>query len=241
MDQGGNLLRIPLDGASSPMPELKDGTVALFEGPGGEREVAIQVYTFETIDSAMDESGAMPVGTMIDEVIAATPLQRSSDTSAWYYVRLPFGRSVLAGGLTLMLVVLPVVIISAQEALRGVPNTLREGALAAGATRWQMVSRMTLPASIPGIMTGSILAMSRAIGEAAPILVIAGIVFILFRPQNVMDDFTAMPLQIYNWAGEPQPSFHKVAATGIVVLLTILLSFNALAVLIRQKFQKPLQ
>ena len=159
----------------------------------------------------------------------------------WYYLQLPFGRSVLAAGLTLTLVVLPIVIISTQEALRAVPNSLREGALATGATQWQMVRRMTLPAAVPGIMTGSILAMSRAIGEAAPILIIAGIVYIRFRPQNLMDDFTSMPLQIYNWASKPQDVFFQVAASGIIVLLALLLTFNAVAVVIRQKFQKPLQ
>jgi phosphate transport system permease protein len=160
---------------------------------------------------------------------------------AWFYLQVPFGRSVLAGGLTLMLVVLPIIIVASQEALRAVPDSLREGALAAGSTRWQMVSRMTLPAAIPGIMTGSILAMSRAIGEAAPMLVIAGVVYITFTPNNLMDDFTVMPLQIYNWAGLPQAEFHQVAASGIIVLLAILLTFNAVAVMIRQKFQKPLQ
>ncbi|MHC4908122.1 MAG: ABC transporter permease family protein, partial [Planctomycetota bacterium] len=96
------------------------------------------------------------------------------------------------------------------------------------------------PAAIPGIMTGAILAMSRAIGEAAPILIIAGIVYIRFTPLNVMDEFTAMPLQIYDWAGRPQEEFHRVAASGIIVLLAVLLTFNTLAVFIRQKFQKPL-
>jgi len=159
----------------------------------------------------------------------------------WYYLQLPFGRGVLAGGLTLMLVVLPVIIISAQEALRAVPDSLREGALATGATKWQMVRRMTLPAAVPGIMTGSILAMSRAIGEAAPMLVIAGIVYITFTPKHLMDEFTVMPLQIYDWAGRPQEVFHVVAATGIIVLLAILLVFNAAAVFLRYRFQKPLQ
>ena len=154
----------------------------------------------------------------------------------WYFLQLPFGRGVIAGGLTLMLVVLPIVIISTQEALRAVPNSLREGVLAVGATRWQSVSKMTLPSAIPGIMTGAILALSRAIGEAAPILVIGGILFIRFRPLNLMDDFTAMPLQIYDWAGRPQEEFHAVAAAGIIVLLGVLLAFNAVAVFIRQRF-----
>ena len=159
---------------------------------------------------------------------------------SWYYFRLPLGRGVLAGSLTLMLVILPVIIISSQESLRAVPDSLRAGALGLGATRWQVVWNVTLPAAIPGIMTGSILAMSRAIGEAAPILVIAGLVFIRFTPENLMSEFTAMPLQIFDWAGRPQEDFHKVAASGIVVLLSILLSFNAIAVLIRHKMHKPL-
>lgn len=169
------------------------------------------------------------------------PAVSIGDIGDWYHFQLPFGRGVMAGGLTLMLVILPIVVVSSQEAIRSVPDSLRQGALACGATKWQMIWKMTLPASIPGIMTGSILAMSRAIGEAAPILVIAGIVFIRFTPQNLMDQFTAMPLQIYNWAGRPQEDFWDVAATGIIVLLAVLLTFNATAVFIRQKFSKPLQ
>jgi len=170
-----------------------------------------------------------------------TPTLSFGDPEKWYYLQLPFGRGVLAGGLTLMLVVLPIVIISTQEALRAVPDSLRQGALAVGATKWQMISKMTLPAAVPGIMTGSILAMSRAIGEAAPVLVICGIVYIRFAPMNLMSDFTAMPLQIYRWASDPRDDFHAVAATGILVLLAILMVFNITAVVIRQKFQKPLQ
>jgi phosphate transport system permease protein len=159
---------------------------------------------------------------------------------AWYNLQLPLGRGVLAGALTLMLVTLPIVIISAQEALRAVPDSLREGAQGLGATRWQVVWNVTLPASIPGIMTGAILAMSRAVGEAAPILIIAGIVYISNPPGNVMDDFTVLPLQIYNWAGLPNPEFHRLAASGIIVLLAILLCFNGLAIFIRNRLQKPL-
>jgi len=176
--------------------------------------------------------------------LLGTPLEPTltlGSEEAWYRIQLPFGRSVLAGGLTLMLVILPIVIISAQEAIRAVPDSIRQGGYAIGATRWQVVSKMSLPAAIPGIMTGSILAMSRAIGEAAPILVIAGLVFIRFTPDNLMAEFTAMPLQIYDWAGRPQAEFHKVAASGIIVLLLLLLSFNAIAVFIRHKFQKPLE
>lgn len=159
---------------------------------------------------------------------------------SWYYFRIPLGRSVLAGALTLMLVILPIVIISTQEALRGVPSSLREAGLGLGATQWQVVRNVTLPASIPGIMTGSILAMSRAIGEAAPILILAGAIFITNSPSNLMDDFTVLPLQIYDWASRPQKEFHKLAAGGIIVLLFILFIFNLSAVLIRQFTQKNL-
>jgi len=159
---------------------------------------------------------------------------------AWYYFRLPFGRGVLAGALTLMLVILPIVIISSQEALRGVPNSLREAGLGLGSTRWQVAWNITLPASIPGIMTGAILAMSRAIGEAAPILIIAGVVFITSNPSNLMDNFTVLPLQIFNWSGRPQHEFRDLAAGGIIVLLGILFAFNAAAVFIRQFTQKRL-
>lgn len=161
------------------------------------------------------------------------------DRRAWYYLSLPLGRGLVAGGLTLMLVILPVIIVASQESLRAVPASMREGVLAMGGTKWQAISKIVLPAAIPGICTGTILAMSRAIGEAAPLLILAGVVFISFIPANMMDNFTVMPLQIYNWASKPGDEFREVAATGIIVLLTVLLSFNAVAVLIRQKSQSP--
>ena len=157
----------------------------------------------------------------------------------FFYLEIPFGRSVLAGGLTLALVVLPIVIIASIEALRAVPDSLREGALALGATRWQMVRRQTLPAALPGIMTGSILAMSRAIGETAPILVVGGALLAL-PPVNLASNYMAMPIQIFHWTGHTNPEFQKVAASGIIVLLGVLLFFNAIAIVIRAKFQKPL-
>lgn len=162
------------------------------------------------------------------------------DEDRFLHIHFPMGASVLAGGLTLMLVVLPIIIIATQEALRAVPDSLRSGALALGATPWQMVWGTTLPNAVPGIMTGAILAMSRAIGEAAPILVVGGTIFITFLPENLMSGFAAMPLQIYMWTNQPDPEFKKVAASGILVLLTVLLLFNASAVFIRQKLQRPL-
>lgn len=160
---------------------------------------------------------------------------------SWYYFQLPFGKGVFAGGLTLMLVILPVVIIASVEALRAVPNSLRQASLAMGATQWQTVRQVTLPASIPMIMTGSILAMSRAIGEAAPILVLGVALFITRTPENLMDQFTILPMQIYNWAGRPGDSFQQLAASGIIILLVVLLTFNAAAILIRHRLQKTLK
>lgn len=165
--------------------------------------------------------------------------------NAWYSFRLPFGRTVLAASLTLMLVILPVIIIATQEALRSVPSSLRQGALGLGCTPWQVVRNVTLPSAIPGIMTGSILAMSRAIGEAAPILMISGIVYITTGPKHLVDDFSILPLQIFYWAGLPiDPStplnFQHAAAGGIIVLLLVLFAFNSVAILIRQIAQKQL-
>lgn len=163
------------------------------------------------------------------------------NAEGFLYMRLPFGSSVLAGGLTLMLVILPIVIISTQEALRAIPPSLRAGSLALGATTWQTVWGMTLPAAVPGIMTGSILAMSRAIGESAPLLVVGSALFLLATPNNLMSDFSVLPLQIFNWAQRPQAGFHDLAASAIIVQLIVLLAFNGVAVFIRQKLQKPLQ
>ena len=174
-------------------------------------------------------------GTTSDDAVSI-----GDETSFWYF-RLPFGSSVLAGGLTLMLVILPVIIIATQEALRSVPSSLRAGALALGATRWQTVWCITLPAALPGIMTGAILAMSRAIGESAPILVLGGLLLVFNTPENLMSDFAILPLQIYHWAGKPQQAFHYLAGSAIIIQLVVLLVFNGIAVLIRQKLQKPLQ
>ncbi len=155
------------------------------------------------------------------------------------YLEIPFGRSVLAGGLTLMLVVLPIVIVASQEALRAVPDSLREGALALGATRWQMVKRMTLPSAMPGILTGAILAMSRAIGETAPILVVGG-ALLAPPPQSLASNFMAMPIQIFHWTGHTNLEFQQVAAAGIIVLLAVLLLLNGTAIFLRARFRKRL-
>lgn len=148
------------------------------------------------------------------------------------------GRSVLAGGLTLGLLVLPVVVLSGREALRAVPPSLREAALAVGATTWQAVWRQVLPPALPGIMTGVILAVSRAIGETAPLITMGALTYVTFIPNSLLDRFTALPIQIYNWTSRPQQAFQSTAAAGIVVLLAILLTMNLAAILIRNRFER---
>ncbi|WP_335869364.1 phosphate ABC transporter permease PstA [Bacillus sp. 2205SS5-2] len=146
--------------------------------------------------------------------------------------------SILAAGLTMSLLILPVIIVASQEAVRSVPKELREASYGMGATKWQTILRVVLPAAIPGIITGTILAVSRAIGETAPLVVIGIPTFIAFLPTGIMDKFTALPMQIYNWTSRPQEEFHALAATGIIVLLGLLIVMNSIAVLIRNKFQK---
>jgi phosphate transport system permease protein len=157
----------------------------------------------------------------------------------WYYFRLPFDKSFLAGGLTLALVILPVIIIASQESLRGVSPSLREASMGLGSTTWQTVRNVVLPAAVPGIMTGSILAMGRAIGEAAPILVVLGAtVSKSTGPQHLMDNAVTMPILIFNWAGRQQDEFKELSAAAIIVLLIVLLIFNSTAIYFRHKVQQ---
>jgi phosphate transport system permease protein len=147
-------------------------------------------------------------------------------------------RSVLAGSLTISLLMLPTIIVAAQEALRAVPSSLREGSYALGATRWQTVWHVVLPQALPGIITGNILAVSRALGEAAPLITIGALTFIAFDPRSPLDPFTVLPIQIFNWTSRPQEAFREIAAAGIIVLLILLLSLNAVAILIRNRYQR---
>ena len=147
-------------------------------------------------------------------------------------------RSLLAGAATLSLLVLPLVIIAAREAVRAVPDSLRTAAYALGATRWQAIRHHVLPAAMPRILSGTILSLSRAGGETAPLLVIGAFAFIAFDPVSVMDPFTALPVQIFNWTTEPRGEFHALAAGAIVVLLGVLLLMNAAAVLIRNRYER---
>jgi len=157
-----------------------------------------------------------------------------------FFVRgfLGLGQTVLAAALTLSLLVLPIVIISSREAIRAVPDSIRHGALALGATQWQTIWRQVLPGAIPGMATGSILALSRAIGEAAPLVLLGGLTFITFNPEALDSAFTVLPIQIFNWISRPQEEFHVLAAAAIVVLLVLLVAMNAVAIFLRNKYQR---
>jgi len=142
-------------------------------------------------------------------------------------------RSLLAGALTMSLLMLPVIIIAARESIRAVPASLREAAYGLGATRWQVVHAHVLPMALPGILTGIILSLSRAIGETAPLIVMGALTYVAFVPEGPMDAFTTLPIQIFNWTARPQEAFHGLAAAGILVLLGILLLMNSVALAIR--------
>jgi phosphate transport system permease protein len=220
-----HVLRIPLESGSAPESKPVDGMQCI-----DEQGKAVAMKLLARGESAPESDAEQSRTVKWNESPGRVAKQ------SWYYVRIPFGRSVLAGGLTLMLVILPVIILSAQEAFRAVPSSLRQAALGMGATPWQVVSQVTLPAAVPGIMTGSILAMSRAIGEAAPIMMISGVVFITRAPSNLMSNFTVLSLQIYDWAGRHEADFHRASAAAIIVLLVLLLAFNSVAIFIRQRF-----
>jgi phosphate transport system permease protein len=151
---------------------------------------------------------------------------------------LGLGRSVLAGAATLALLALPVVILSTREALRTVPSSIREGSYALGATKWQTIWHQVLPMALPGIMTGLILAMSRAIGETAPLITIGALTYVPFAPDSLWSPFTVLPIQIFNWVSRPQAAFKANAAAGILVLLALLLTMNAVAVVLRDRAQR---
>jgi phosphate ABC transporter permease subunit PstA len=146
--------------------------------------------------------------------------------------------AVIFGAIALTLLILPVIIIATRESLRAVPAEIRAGSLALGATPWQTVWKQTLPAAVPGIATGTILAVSRAIGEAAPLLLLGAFVFVTFDPNGLLSGFTTLPVQIYNWVGQPQAEFREVASAAIIILLILLLLLNGVAILIRNKLQR---
>lgn len=150
------------------------------------------------------------------------------------------GRSILAGSLTMALLILPVIIIASREALKAVPDSMRWAGFGIGMTRWQVIYYQVLPLALPGMTTGIILALSRAIGEAAPLIMIGALTFVAFIPSNLMDPFTVLPIQIFNWTSRPQKDFHDLASAGIIVLLILLLIMNSAAIYLRIKFKRQM-
>lgn len=148
------------------------------------------------------------------------------------------GQSLISGALTLSLLILPVIIIATREALRTIPSAVREGGYALGATRWEVIRSHLLPMALPGALTGTILALSRAIGETAPLIVVGAATYITFVPEGPQSDYSALPIQIYNWVSQPQEGFQTAAAAGIVVLMLVLLLTNSVAIALRNRYQR---
>jgi phosphate transport system permease protein len=153
-------------------------------------------------------------------------------------IPIPFGPTLIAGACTLSLLILPLIIVATQEALRAVPQSIRHASQALGATKWQTISRQVLPAAIPGILTGVILSLSRAMGETAPLIMIGAATFLRDYKPGLFAPFTAMPMEIYSWAKRSQPAFRALAPAGIIVLLVILLALNGVAIYLRNRAQK---
>lgn len=151
------------------------------------------------------------------------------------------GRSVLSGALTLALLILPVIIIASQEAIKAVPSSIRLGSYALGATRWETIRHHVMPLAMPGILTGTILALSRAVGEAAPLLLVGAVGFVQYAPRGLDDSFTVIPIQIFNWTSRPQAEFQQVAAAGSIILLALLLAMNAIAIILRNRYARKLR
>jgi phosphate transport system permease protein len=210
------------------------GLCALFILPVG---VATAVYLEEYADNTRWYNRLIEVNI---QNLAAVPSIVYGILGLAFLVRGPLslGRTVLAGALTLGLLVLPVVIIAGREAVRAVPSSIREGSLALGATKWQTIWKQVLPAAIPGIATGVILALSRAIGETAPLILVGAASFVAFNPSSLDSGYTALPLQIFEWISRPQPEFKLLAAGAIIVLLALLLSMNAVAIWLRNRYER---
>jgi phosphate transport system permease protein len=209
------------------------GLCVLFIVPVG---VATAIYLEEYADSTKWWNRLIEVNI---QNLAAVPSIVYGILGLAFIVRGPLslGPVVMAGSLTLGLLVLPVVIIAGREAIRAVPPSIREGSLALGATQWQTIWKQVLPAAVPGIATGVILALSRAIGETAPLIVIGVASFVAFNPSGPDSFFTAVPMQIFDWISRPQPEFQQLAAAGILVLMAVLLVMNSVAIWLRNKYE----
>ena len=209
------------------------GTTAVMAIPLG---VAAAVYLEEFADSARWYNRLIEVNL---QNLAAVPAIVYGMLTAGLALTIGLERRVvLAGAIALALLILPVIIITTREALRSVPAEIRQGSLALGATALQTVWRQTLPSALPGVATGTILALSRALGEAAPLLLLGGLVFVRYDPNGLLSGFTTLPIQIFNWTAQPQLAFQEVASAAIIVLLGMLLLMNALAIIIRNRYQR---
>jgi len=232
--------RLPTRIGSSGLASALWGTIwlmivcAAFIVPVG---VATAIYLEEYADSTRWWNRAIEVNI---QNLAAVPSVVYGLLGLAFLVRGPIGlgRVVLAGALTLGLLVLPVVIIAAREAIRAVPPSIREGSMALGATKWQTIRRQVLPASIPGVATGVILALSRAAGEAAPLLIIGAAGFVAFNPDGLFSSFTALPIQIFIWSTDSNPEFKKLAAGAILVLMVLIVLMNSIAIWLRNRYEQ---
>ncbi len=209
------------------------GTTAVLTIPLG---VAAAVYLEEFADSRRWYNRLIEVNL---QNLAAVPAIVYGMLTAGFALAIGLERRiVLTGAIALSLLILPVVIITTREALRAVPAEIRQGSLALGATPLQTVWRLTLPSALPGVATGTILALSRALGEAAPLLLLGGLVFVSYDPNGLLSGFTTLPIQIFSWTGQPQLEFRQLASAAIIVLLGLLLLMNALAIVIRNRYQR---
>ncbi|MDF2732584.1 MAG: phosphate transporter, inner rane subunit PstA [Desertimonas sp.] len=209
------------------------GTTALLAIPLG---IAAGVYLEEFADEQRWYNRLIEVNL---QNLAAVPAIVYGMLTAGFALAIGLERRVvLAGAIALSLLILPVIIITTREALRAVPAEIRQGSLALGATPLQTVWRQTLPSALPGVATGTILALSRALGEAAPLLLLGGLVFVSYDPNGLMSGFTTLPIQIFSWTGQPQEEFQELASAAIIVLLGLLLLMNALAIIIRNRYQR---
>jgi phosphate transport system permease protein len=199
--------------------------------------VATAVYLEEYADNTRWWNRAIEVNI---QNLAAVPSVVYGLLGLAFLVRVPLslGRVVLAGALTLGLLVLPVVIIAGREAIRAVPPSIREGSMALGATKWQTIWKQVLPSSIPGVATGVILALSRAAGETAPLLVVGAAGFVAFNPDGIFSEFTALPIQIFVWSTDSDPQFKTLAAAGILVLMILIVLMNSVAIWLRNRYER---
>ena len=223
---GGDIFLIsPKDGTKSPFYAINEPIEADFDG------VIKTLNVLKKTDPRPTDPEILAIS-----VWEGKEASRYPNYQPWYF-RIPFGKSILAAGLTLALVILPIVIIASQEALRAVPNSLREAGFGMGATQWQVVRNVVLPSATPGIMTGAILSMSRAIGEAAPVLAVMGGV-LEFKMSNLMDKTPVLPVTIFKWADHSNKGYENASAAAIIVLLVLLLLMNSVAIFIRYRFEK---